>query len=258
MLMNLCVVLFTAQLLFITAKGSISDKVICAFLAMVKHYFWLATFFWMNAIAANMAWTFSRGLLDVTSHSRRRLKLASCYAYGIPGLIVLVCGLLDKLSDVPIGYGNGQDPRGPCWFTQRAGLIYGFFFPVGLMIASNICLFIITTVSISKVKQMSKVATRKDGKTDFVMFVKLPLLMGFAWIFGFIGTFTDNTIIWHLFVLLNSALGLYISLAFFFNRRTLKLLQTALGKGKVAQRTTKTTSDSGLQSGKVRDGFDAI
>jgi hypothetical protein len=159
MLMNLCGVLFTAQLLFITAINRVTDNAACFAMAMIIHYFWLATFFWMNAIAVNMAWTFSRGFMDAGNTGNRRLALASSYAYGTPIVIVLICGLLDKFSGVRIGYGPGPSEEGPCWFTERGGLIYGFILPVGLIITANLCLFIITTVSISKARRISKAAT---------------------------------------------------------------------------------------------------
>ncbi|XP_064643876.1 uncharacterized protein LOC135497848 [Lineus longissimus] len=269
MLTNLCAVLFIAQLLYITAIDTVTDSLACFIVAIVTHYFWLATFFWMNAIAFNMAWTFSHGFLNVKNRGQRRLIIASCYAYGAPGVIVLICTLLDKFSDVPVGYGHGQGQEGTCWFTERKGLIFAFFLPVGLIIAANLILFIITTVSISRAKRVSKVATKHDGKADFVLYIKLSFLMGFTWLFGFLTELVDSVVIWHIFAILNSALGVFISLAFSFNKRTWTLLRSTLGRGKgvnSSNKTTKTNSNSSVKTlhkvrksgAGTRGGFDAI
>jgi hypothetical protein len=87
--------------------------------------------------------------------------------------------------------------------------------------------------------------------------------MGFTWIFGFIGTFTDNTIIWHLFVMLNSSLGVFITMAFTFNKRTLTLLRRLFNNdlSSSGQLTRKSTVSSVQESmGRVKNthGFDAI
>jgi hypothetical protein len=102
MLMHLCVNLFLAQLLFLTAVGMITDPLACSIMAAIQHFIWLATFFWMNAIAINLTRTFTGGLLP-RSNGNTVYKY-SVYAYGSPLVICIVCALLDIFTDIPIGY----------------------------------------------------------------------------------------------------------------------------------------------------------
>ncbi|XP_064631809.1 uncharacterized protein LOC135490322 [Lineus longissimus] len=253
MLMNLCATLFVAQLLFITAVGHISHKLACQIMAMIIHYLWLATFFWMNAIALNLTMTFAGGTKSALSrNSRTKVLKYSAYAYGAPAVIVITCAFLDKLGNVPIGYGPGIDEEGVCWFTKEQGLIYAFILPVALLIGLNGILFIITIVAIVKAKKLGKKAkagTCKGTKLEFVIYLKLSLLMGFTWIFGFVGTFTDNTVIWYLFIVFNTLQGVFIGVAFACNKRIF-----GMWRG-VTTVTTSGASNSRSTSSTIRSSY---
>ncbi|XP_064632625.1 adhesion G protein-coupled receptor L4-like [Lineus longissimus] len=252
MLMNLCANLLVAQLLFITAVSLISDRLSCQIMAMVNHYFWLATFFWMNAIAMNLTLTFAGGMkamVATTDNLRTKILKYSAYAYGVPAVVVITCGLLDKLGNVRIGYGPDLNEEGACWFTKEQGLIYAFVVPLALIIAMNAILFIVASVSIARTKKLGAKAKGVSGqRLEFLLYLKLSLLMGFTWIFGFIGTFTDNVVMWYLFVILNSLQGVFIGLAFGFNKRIFVMWRdvTTTSSRAPSTGTTNTTTNTRL------------
>ena len=59
-IMNLVLALFVAHLLFIVGVGQTGDRKVCMAVAMVMHYCFLASFFWMNGLAFELWRTFTR------------------------------------------------------------------------------------------------------------------------------------------------------------------------------------------------------
>jgi hypothetical protein len=254
MLMNLCAILFVAQLLFVAVIGHISHRLACQVAAMVMHYVWLATFFWMNAIAINLTLTFAGRMTAIVSSGnlRRKLLKYSAYAYGFPAIVVIICGSLDKFGDIPIGYGPDLNEEGACWFTKELGLVYTFILPIALLIGTNAVLFTVTSVAIARAKRLGEKAKNgaRGSKLEFVLYFKLSLLMGFTWIFGFVGTFTDNAVIWYFFIILNTLQGVFIGLAFACNKRIFGMWRgvstvssaASFSRSSISRATTQTTN----------------
>ena len=68
--------------------------------------------------------------------------------------------------------------------------------------------------------------------------------MGFTWIFGYIAAFTDVEALWYIYIILNSLQGVFIFIAFIFNRRVGLLWSKKLQLSGLVERESKTsTSD---------------
>ena len=68
--------------------------------------------------------------------------------------------------------------------------------------------------------------------------------MGFTWIFGYIAAFTDVEALWYIYIILNSLQGVFIFIAFIFNRRIGLLWSEKLKlSGFVERESKKSTSN---------------
>jgi hypothetical protein len=225
MLMNLSAILLFAQLLFVTSTLPVPADAVCYAFSIIHHFAWLSTFFWMNAIAINLVRTFTVAMKARSrSTPRKSLIKFSAYAYGVPGLMVIICVVLDLTGGAAIGYGTGGRSGTSCWISEKDGLLFAFFIPVAAIVTVNIGLFIVTAVSIVRTKKITKKATEQGAsKMDFILYAKISTLIGFTWILGFIGAVTNATAVWYCFIIFNTLSGVFLALAFAFNKRIFKL-----------------------------------
>ena len=163
-------------------------------------------------------------------------RFYSMYAWGCPTLIVAVGVLLDSGSlwtAYAPSYGSHL-----CWISNRSGLGLFFVLPVALLLLQNVVLFAVTVNSIwnqlkaaqfaldknqsyrpTKGKQASHVGTGKGGdphknQVRFVLYIKLALIMGLAWSFGFVAALARIPGLWYPFILFNALQGAFIFIAF--------------------------------------------
>lgn len=216
-LMNLCLSLLLAHSLFMAA-GATHIHLICTSIAVLLHYFYLSSFVWMSIIAFDTYRTFSR-----TCHTRQRTgKLKARFlAFGwLPALVfVVICFSLDQSGLVAIGYGG----RDHCWINNPRSNTFVFVIPVAFSILFNGLFFLLTVISIRKIKkQTQKVGNAANSRRSMVLFVKLAVLLGFTWIFGYLKILVSSYFEYP-FVILTSLHGVYIAVGFVFTARVKKM-----------------------------------
>ena len=165
-------------------------------------------------------------------------RFYSAYAWGCPALIVGFGVLLDVTSlwsDYAPSYGSHL-----CWISNRSGLGLFFVLPVALLLLQNVILFAITVHSIWNQRKAAQFALEKNqsyrpqsakqqqvphataGKGNdphknqvrFVLYIKLALIMGLAWSFGFVAALAQIPGLWYPFILFNALQGAFIFIAF--------------------------------------------
>ena len=209
----------------------------CTAAAILLAYGFLAAFTWMNIIAVD-TWLVFR---PSAAYSRaddegRSLVLHYILGWGIPLLLVTV-SIVTNYSDVDEQF--SPDFGGfRCWYTQRFAMLLYFGVPIALSIILNIILYIWTSLNLHKAfKSGTHVIKRK--RYHFVIYVRLFILMGITWIFGFISAFTDKIVIDFIFVILTSLQGLFLFISFICNKRVLS---------EIRKKTKSETSTSGKQT----------
>lgn len=229
-LLCLSISLLCAQLLFLTILQQTSWKV-CALLGVLTHWFFLASFFWMNVMSFDIWRTFCT--INQGNRSRTMFLCYSAYAWGCPTILTLVGWILDM---------NGIDSYGPqygqklCWISNKRGLAVFFVMPVAILLSANVFLFSSTVMSILKQKKETHYLRSRDPKRShnnirFVLYIKLALIMGLGWIFGFVAALTGRPVLWYPFTVFNGLQGAFIFMAFDCKRKTYELLyQTLTGK----------------------------
>ena len=227
-LMSLCCALFGAQLLFLISAEESQVGQFCVFLAVLTHWFFLASFFWMNVLGFDICCSLCCYLLKIR-RTGRIFHYYSLYAWCCPTLIVAISLVVHFTSKSAFSPNYGDHI---CWISNRHGLAIFFVLPVALLLFINIGLFIRTVCSIVEQTRAAKFAvTGKNFNVDtqkklkkhviqFVVYVKLALIMGLSWTFGFVASMTQSQPLMYLFILFNGLQGMFIFLSFGCKRKT--------------------------------------
>ena len=233
-LMNLSISLLFAHSFFMIG-GVNQQRQICTLIAVLTHYFYLAYFTWMSIIAFDTYYTFSR-----TCRTRQRTanRKGCLLAIGwIPALLfVAICYYLDQSGLVSIGYGGTSH----CWINNTKSNIFVFVIPVAVSILLNAILFSLTVISINKIKKQTRViGNAANNRKQVVLFLKLSVLMGFTWIFGYLSILVSSYFDYP-FVVFNSLQGVFIAFGFVFTGRVKKMYGALLTADKVLSSTAQT------------------
>ena len=96
---NLIIALIIAQALFLSQSLSVVTKSsVCLSFALGIHFFYLASFFWMNVMAFDLWKTFHKGFSLYVSEISERLLYYALYAWGMPVIIVVIGIILDATN----------------------------------------------------------------------------------------------------------------------------------------------------------------
>ena len=210
----------------------------CTTAAVLLAYGFLAAFIWMNVIAVD-TWLVFR---PSSSFSRaadegRSLLIHIICGWGIPLLLVTVSIAMSYVDADEKFKPEFGGPR--CWYTQRYAMLLYFGVPIALSILLNIFLYVHTSVNLHKAFKNSRTAMKAENY-HFAIYVKLFILMGITWIFGFISAFTDQTVIDIIFVILTSLQGFFLFVSVVCNKRVL----TEAKKTVTSQTSSSVTSSS--------------
>ncbi|XP_053398299.1 adhesion G-protein coupled receptor G2-like [Mercenaria mercenaria] len=227
-LISLMIALLLAQLLFLCSNQAVDNYKACKALAIIIHYCFLASFSWMNVIAYDLFRTFSHScqLGRLCTHMSKVFYRYSVYGWLIPAAIVTPAVLLDIFS-----INNNQfKPRygeNVCWISSKNALILFFVGPLAVFKLIDFVGFICTSFYISKTRRQGSMA-RQYNVCSCLLYLKLSLIMGLTWLFAFVAVFSNDTIMWYLFIIFNTLQGVFIALSFLCTKRVIKLISGKL------------------------------
>ncbi|XP_001606811.2 probable G-protein coupled receptor Mth-like 1 isoform X2 [Nasonia vitripennis] len=191
------------------------DDWICPFLAIMAHFCFLATFFWLNTMCFNIWWTF-RDLRPASLEKGQellRLRFYGAYAWGGPLIVAGLAIFLDNLPETP-----GETFLRPhfgqkmCWFADDMEILAYFYGPIGVLLAINLIFFAATarelTCGLWKGEFVKSTTERAAlGKVC----LKLVVVMGVPWIFEVISWMAGGpAFLWYVTDLCNAAQGVLI------------------------------------------------
>ncbi|MED6293045.1 hypothetical protein CHARACLAT_006813 [Characodon lateralis] len=168
--LHLCISLFIATFIFLAGISKIENKVGCAVVAGMLHFFYLATFCWMCLEGIQL---FRMVVLVFNTNFKFIYMLAG--GYGVPAVIVAITALVK--AD---GYGTEKY----CWLNLDA--IWSFFGPACVIIIVNIFFFLITVWKLAE--KFSSLNPDLDNlqkiKAFTITAVAQLCILGTMWIFG--------------------------------------------------------------------------
>jgi len=174
-------------------ESSILGRPPCVVLGYIIHHTFLAYFFWMTAMAFNIAKSLSTlQLVRNQKSSWKSFLVYFLYAQGIPILISVFVFLMDNLRPNDILLPNmgtvecfvGSEFSLEKTFFQTSQFLY-YYLIVIVLISFNIICFLVTAIHLHKHwHDMKNVQTScSDGLVDhFSIIVKLSVIMGVPWI----------------------------------------------------------------------------
>jgi len=192
---NLMIALFISQILFVTGIEAVVNETACTGIAMMLHYFLLASFGWM--LMEGLFLYFS--VIKVFTDGKSNLLYFFLFAWGFPVVIVIATGSADINH-----YGSDKY----CWLTGHA--IWSFVVPIIAIIIVNT---VILVLLIKQIVQLSKTdGVLDEAKIGLRSSLILMPLLGITWIFGVL-TFHSNLIVFqYIFAITNSLQGFVLTL----------------------------------------------
>ncbi len=218
-LMNLSFSMLLSHLLWLIGSSHFTGTTACKVFAILEHYLFQVSFLAMSVISYHSCYVFSQPFAGrVANKSSRRFIKYSTFVWLVPAIFVAICVTLDKTGAFLVDYGTN------CWLGNVDAKLYLFLLPLALLLVYNIFTFIRTAVSLYRHNLNTQVLQRKEGKQNLLICTKLATLVGFPWLFAFIGImFPDVEAFEYLFVVFACLQGLYIGMAFLFTKKTLNL-----------------------------------
>nr|XP_054769321.1 adhesion G-protein coupled receptor D1-like [Lytechinus pictus] len=197
--LNLMASMIIGHLIFIIGIDDVYSQKRCKAVAMLLHFFYLVTFFWMLTEGIHIYFRATR----VFKNTGYQLKIYHAISYGTPFLIVKVTAL----GDIDY-YGTAQ----ACWLSRERGAIWAFAGPVVTIIGINIIILVIVLQTFLTIKSINNKSKFEQAKRSTRAAVVLLPLLGITWIFGFLATGSTTIFFQYAFALLNSLQGVFICL----------------------------------------------
>ncbi|GBM79772.1 Adhesion G-protein coupled receptor G4 [Araneus ventricosus] len=205
-LFNLSVCLASFLLIFLIGIQKKEWEYGCMAVAILLHYFMLASVFWM-LVEAFLQYLLLVKVIEIyISHFLQKVML---FAWGIP---VIVVGIVLS-ADHNLYYSKTE-------FCCLSGDV--FLFAVGLPVSASLAIifimFGIIFYSVTYGKPMEKLRCNQDQKKDRIARAKamfcVSVLLGLSWIFGFLAAIDETKLVFdYLFVIATTLQGF---LFFFF------------------------------------------
>ena len=213
----LCICLLLAQTVYQFGVGqTYLSRWLCSMTGALSHFSWLCVMFAMNVCSLDMFLVFRKlKLTRFDSPGRKVLqRVVFILAFSLFFLMVNIVVSLTKSRGDDMGYGGSI-----CYISSGSMQIVTFIAPSVLIILINITLFMYVVFKISK--NSIRTAGLNQERNYFGIYARLSTLTGFTWIVGFLLLLIQNVVLEYLFILLNASQGLFIMIAFVFNRRLL-------------------------------------
>lgn len=168
--LHLCISLFIANFIFLVGISQTGNRVGCAVVAGLLHFFYLAAFCWMCLEGIQL---FRMVVLVFNTTFKTLYMMAG--GYGVPAVIVAISALVNAK-----GYGT----KTYCWLSLE--IIWSFFGPVCVVIFVNIFFFLITVWKLAQ--KFSSLNPDLDNLQKIKAFVITAVaqlcVLGTTWIFG--------------------------------------------------------------------------
>ncbi|CAL1268772.1 unnamed protein product, partial [Larinioides sclopetarius] len=227
--LSLCMALFL--LIFVVGIQKTEWGYGCMAVAILLHYFMLASFFWMLV----EAFLHYLCLVKVVGmYIPRFLQKAMLFAWGIPTIIV---GIV--LSANRNAYYSKTE------FCCLSGNVFylAVAFPVAVSLTINFIIFGVIFYSVTCEKSMQKLKCNQDQKKMMVARVKamfcVSVLLGLSWVFGFLAAIDDAKLVFqYLFVITTTLQGFMLFFFFVLRQKNTRELWQNLTK------VTSTSSSS--------------
>jgi len=226
-LLFLTISIFIGQLTFISTSNRIQYTSFCFISAIIIHYFYLASFFWLLIISIHIHSTFNCSIIqrDKIKTNQFHLLAYNILVWCSTGILILIACLIQILkpqSSFSPNYGFIF-----CSISQSNAIILFFLLPIGCLLLIITSLFLKTILSIYHSHRIAKLASSSSSSNNndhnlIFIYVRLASLMGLQWILLIGALFIQQTWSWIIFEIINSLPGVFICFGFLCSYRLWK------------------------------------
>ncbi|KAK3102670.1 hypothetical protein FSP39_013054 [Pinctada imbricata] len=211
-LFNLALAMLFSWVVFLVGIKQTYHYIGCLIVAALLHYFILASFMWMLMEAFLQYLTFVKVL---GTYVRRYTLKSVLVAWGLPAVPVI--------SVLSIDYTLYKGGDQYCWMSLDA-FYYAFAIPVGVIILSNLIVFVITVVSIYRrpAGLRSNQSKHKMAITNLQAAITSFVLLGLSWILGYFAISDARLPFHYAFTILNSLQGFFIFVIFVVRKKQVR------------------------------------
>nr|XP_022309930.1 uncharacterized protein LOC111115470 [Crassostrea virginica] len=206
MMLNLCVSLLLAYVVFISSVEQKDNEGSCVAITAVLHYLFLATFFNMLGMGLYyfMSITVTYYAMYVANNfkSKSRIHWILVGTWGIPFVIVMI-GLGSF-------WGEGYHLRFYCWLSSESGSLYLFIVPVCLIAVINILIIVSLVRVLCATSAMANSSLKKKAASGLRSLGTLLPVLGVTWLFGILAVNEKADAFQYIFVIANSLQGFFI------------------------------------------------
>jgi G protein-coupled receptor Mth (Methuselah protein) len=198
---------------------------LCTTLAYCYYYSTLCCFTFLNVMGYDVWSSITGSKVRRSFHSLKKFSIYLTYALVVPALFVALA-LSMKFLDVKTM--NPELGDSICAFRSGSKSVWIYLYtPVVFVLTTNLYFFIITAyfIFITQRKIANETDFRSKKETgNYMMFVRLFLLMGLTWILEIVGEFTDSRFT-KITDLLNCSQGVMIFILFVCFGKTRQLVK---------------------------------
>lgn len=214
---NISLCLLVADCCFLaSSKPESISEIWCRISALLKHFCYLAMFFWMLSLSTTLL--HQAVFLFHKVGKKTYLRFSLILGYVCPFLIVFITFLTNNA-----GAQDAYFSTKTCWLVYSGilkGTIYTFILPVGIIVFINLFAMVVVIMKLldHKITEKSHEKEIQAAKTVLRSVILLTPIFGLPWIFGFATFSLDLTAgavtlaVNYAFVLLNAFQGLLILL----------------------------------------------
>uniref|UniRef100_A0A8C0G9K9 Uncharacterized protein n=1 Tax=Chelonoidis abingdonii TaxID=106734 RepID=A0A8C0G9K9_CHEAB len=207
--LQLCLCLFLADLLFLTTVKRTGIRVVCAVIAGLLYYVFLACFSWMFLEGLHLFLAVRNlKVVNYTGTSRFKKRFMYPFSYGFPALVVAISAAVNP--EVTFFF----LPPCSCWLSLDRGFHWSFLGPVCAIILINLTFFIVTLrILRDKLSSLNEdVSTLKDTRLLTFKAISQLFILDCTWSLGLFQVGSAKMVMAYLFTIVNSLQVVFIFL----------------------------------------------
>ncbi|NXT22462.1 AGRG7 protein, partial [Syrrhaptes paradoxus] len=194
----------------------------CTAVAVLLHYFLLATFMWTALNSAQLYLLLLRAMKPLPGHF---LVTMSVIGWGVPAVIIAITLGATYREGKVLNYRQEEF----CWlaaldhnqnFSVQKPMLWSFLLPVALILLFNIIVFIKITVSVIWKKNSSLTRNKKDSfMKKMTGTISVLVVLGITWTIGYLMLISHeetSLVFSYLFCIFNATQGLQICILYTF------------------------------------------
>ncbi|CAM9648250.1 unnamed protein product [Bubo scandiacus] len=194
----------------------------CTAVAVLLHYFLLATFMWTALNSAQLYLLLLRAMKPLPGNF---LIAMSIIGWGIPAVVVAITFGATYREEKALNYRQEEF----CWlaaldqnqnFSVQKPMLWSFLLPVALILLFNIIIFIKISVSVIWKKNKYLTRNKKDSfMKKMIGTISIAVMLGITWMIGYLMLIShEETSLFfsYLFCILNATQGLQICILYTF------------------------------------------